>query len=103
MPRRLTYTQTARDDLAGVRLWLTQLGSGPVARQRLAAIRVDAENLRQHPCLYPLGRHPGVRGRPCTGGYRVLHEIDPDTGRDGTAGDVRVLRVFGPGQDRGAL
>jgi hypothetical protein len=37
---------------------------------------------------------------PCAGGYRVLYEVDPDTGSSATAGDVRVLRVYGPGQDR---
>jgi len=32
--------------------------------------------------------------------HRVLYSVEPDTGRDATAGDVMVLRVFGPGQDR---
>jgi hypothetical protein len=39
----------------------------------------------------------------CDGGYRALYEIVPDTGRNRTAGNVRVLRVFGPGQDRTTL
>jgi hypothetical protein len=73
VPRRLAYTLTARDDLAGVRRWLTQFGSGPVARRRLSAIRMEIGNLQQHPCLYPFGRHPGVRELSCTGGYRVLY------------------------------
>lgn len=46
---------------------------------------------------------PGVRELPCDGGYRALYEVIPDTGREETAGDVLVLRVFGPGQDRGML
>lgn len=33
-------------------------------------------------------------------GYRILYEVDPDTGDNATAGDVRVLRVFGPHMDR---
>ncbi|HUB15921.1 MAG TPA: hypothetical protein VMB34_28505 [Acetobacteraceae bacterium] len=37
---------------------------------------------------------------PCDAGYRALDEVHPDTGRDETAGDVTVLRVYGPGQDR---
>jgi hypothetical protein len=40
---------------------------------------------------------------PCDGGYRVLYEVYPDTGHSETAGDVRVLRVFGPGQSRERL
>jgi len=43
-----------------------------------------------------------VRSIGCAGnlGYRVLYEVIPDTGRNETAGDVRVLRMFGQGQDR---
>ena len=36
-------------------------------------------------------------------GHVVIYEIHPDTGRDTTAGDVLVLRVFGPGQSREVL
>jgi hypothetical protein len=42
----------------------------------------------------------GVRELPCAGGHRVLYEIIPETGRDETARDVRILRVYGPGQSR---
>ena len=79
---------------------LTQPGSGPAARRKLAAIRADIRRLQQEPCLWPAGDHPGVRELPAAGGYRVFYKIEPDTGRDDTAGDVRVLRVYGPGQDR---
>jgi hypothetical protein len=44
-----------------------------------------------------------VRELPCVGGYRALYEVIPDTGRDDTAGDVRVLRVYDPGQSRDRL
>ncbi len=30
----------------------------------------------------------------------VVYELQPDTGDSKTAGDVQVLRVFGPYQDR---
>jgi hypothetical protein len=32
-----------------------------------------------------------------------MYQVHPDTGGDETAGDVRVLRVFGAGQSRGPL
>jgi len=32
-----------------------------------------------------------------------MYEVRPDTGRDDTQGEVRVLRVFGPGQSRDRL
>jgi hypothetical protein len=67
------------------------------------AIRAAINRLKQRPCLYPIGQHPGVRGLPCNGGYQALYEVLPDTGRDETAGNVLVLRVFGPGQSRDRL
>jgi plasmid stabilization system protein ParE len=103
VPRRLIFAPRARQDLDAARGWLTQPGSGPVARRKLAAIWTAIEQLRDHPCMYPVGEHPGVRELPCDGGYRALYEVIPDTGRSETAGDVRVLRVFGPGQDRNIL
>jgi plasmid stabilization system protein ParE len=103
MPRRLIYAPRARDDLDAVRRWLTQPGSGLAARRRLAAIRAAINRLREHPSRYPIGQHSGVRELPCDGGYRVLYEVLPDTGHDEAAGDVRVLRVFGPGQSRDCL
>jgi hypothetical protein len=44
-----------------------------------------------------------VRELPCGGGYRALYRVVHDMGDNATAGDVLVLRVFGPGQDRGLL
>ncbi len=103
MPRRLIYAPRAREDLDEIRHWLTQPGSGPAARRRLRAIRASIDRFRQHPSRYPVGQHAGVRELPCDGGYRALYCVVPATGRDETAGEVRVLRVFGPGQSRERL
>lgn len=103
MPRRLDYTEDAIEDLQAIRGWLTQPGSGRRASRRITAIRTAIRQLRQHPCLFPFGQHPGVREMPCDGEYRALYEVTPDTGRNETAGNVLVLRVFGPGQDRRTL
>lgn len=101
MPRKLIYAPRALADLDAIRRWLTQPGSGPAARRRLIALRAAINRLRQHPCLYPAGEHRSVRELLCEGGYRALYEVHPDTGQSETAGDVQVLRVFGPGQSRG--
>lgn len=103
MPRTLRYTYEALADLDAIRGWLTQPGSGSAAGRKLVAIRNSIRQLRDHPCLYPVGQHPGVRELPCEGGYRALYRLHPDTGYNETAGDVRVLRVFGPGQNRERL
>lgn len=31
-------------------------------------------------------------------GYRVIYRVDHDTGEGSTAGDVRILALFGPGE-----
>ena len=103
MSRKLDYTDEAIEDLEAIRRWLTQPGSGPLSRRRLRAIRAAINRLREHPCLYPVGQHPSVRELPCDGGYRAMYEVFPDAGSDETAGDVLVLRVFGPGQSRDRL
>ena len=103
MPRKLRYTDKALADLDMITRWLTQSGAGLAAQRRLTAIWTAIERLRHHPSLYPAVQHPGVREMPCEGGYRALYRVRPDTGRDETAGDVQILRVFGPGQSRGHL
>jgi plasmid stabilization system protein ParE len=100
MPRRLIIAPRARDDIEAARRWLMQHGSGPAAWAKLDAILAAIEDLRDYPCRFSLGHHSGVRERLCGGGWRVLYRVRPDTGRNETAGDVRVLRVYGPGQDR---
>jgi plasmid stabilization system protein ParE len=103
MPRALILAPRARRDPDAISGWLTQPGPGPAARRKLAAVRAVIGRLPRHPCRYPVGEHSGVRELPCAGGYRGLYEVNPDTGRDVTAGDVQVSRVFGPGQNRGTL
>lgn len=62
-------------------------------------VRQSIRNLKDSPCRWPEGDHQGVRELPVAG-YRVMYEIDPDTDDNETAGDVRLVRVFGPGQSR---
>jgi plasmid stabilization system protein ParE len=97
------YAPRARDDLIAIRGWLTQPGAGQAARKRLTGIRAAIRLLQDDPCLFPAGEHPGVRELPCDGGYRAPYRMIPDTGRSETAGNVLVLRIFGPGQDRSTL
>jgi plasmid stabilization system protein ParE len=101
--RRPIYTPRAREDLIAVRGWLTQPGSGQAAHKRLFNIRAAIRGLQQDPCQFPAGEHPGAREPSCDGGYRALYRVIPDTGRSETSGNVLVLRVYGPGQDRRAL
>ena len=102
MTRPLTYAPRALRDLEVVRSWFHQSGAGPRSRRRYGNIRAAIDRLTEFPCLYPMGDHPGRREMSCEG-HRVVYAVDPDTNRNDTAGDILVLAIFGPGQDRSAL
>ena len=99
MARRVSLSDQAAVDLNAIYRWQSQPGSGAAAKRRLQAIRDTIERLRHHPCLYALGDQPGTR-EVSSEGHRIVYVVDPDTGRNADAGDVTVLRVFGPGQSR---
>lgn len=103
MARKLRYAKDALADLDAIHRWLPQPGSGSAARRRPAAIRLAIRRPKQHPCRGALGAFPGIQELPCVSGYRALTMVEPDTGRSATAGDGRVLLVFGPGQSRKQL
>jgi len=102
MQRTLTVTAAALKDIEAARKWLRQPGAGPAAAARLTRIRAAIGDLRVTPCRWPEGEHPGVRERPIEG-HMIMYEVHPDTGDDRTAGDVAILRVFGPHQLRERL
>jgi hypothetical protein len=66
----------------------------------MTAITTQIRNLKKNPCQWPAGHESSIREMPCPGGYRVLYKVVPDTGSNQTAGNVVVLRVYGPRQNR---
>jgi plasmid stabilization system protein ParE len=96
LKRRLEYAANAERDLSRAIAWQTQPGAGTAARRRLAAIVAAVNALRHHPCLWR--REAGLGGVLIVAGHRVVYSVEPDTGRDETAGDVVILRILGPGQ-----
>jgi plasmid stabilization system protein ParE len=100
VPRRtLRLARQAIEDLTAVRRWQSQPGAGAGGAARVRRIRAAIRTLKVHPCLHLKGERPGTRELSCER-HRIVYRVDPDTGRDATAGDVLVLRVFGPGQAR---
>jgi len=98
--RTVRPSAAAQRDLLKARQWLTQRGAGATARQQLTAIGDAIRGLREHPTRWAFSLdHPGRRRR-VVGEYVILYRVEPDTGNDKTAGDVLILRVFGPGQDQ---
>ena len=99
MPRRVSLSDEAIDDLTAIRHWQLQPGSGPAAKRRVRAILRTIGRLARFPCLYARGDDPGTR-EVSSEGHQIIYAVDPDTGRNADSGDVMVLRVFGPGQSR---
>ncbi len=98
MARRVTTTPDALEALRQARAWLTQRGSGANGRARWEALRDSRKRLRTYPYIgTPIEGHP-KRYQLVVSEYRVIYRIDPDTGESATAGDLRVLAVFGPGR-----
>jgi plasmid stabilization system protein ParE len=96
--RQLILAGAARRDLDRIRAWYSQPGSGKVARQKVRRLISSIGALVEAPCRWP--RTPDGAGRILVAEqHRVLYRATPDTGRNDTAGDVIVLRIFGPGQE----
>ena len=92
----------AARDLAEVFAWLSQPESATRSAPRAADKDGDHLPLREDPpCLFAFGQHRGRREFTAEG-YRIVYRVNPDTGLNGTAGDVEYL-VFGPGQSRETL
>jgi plasmid stabilization system protein ParE len=102
LARQVTLSAAADDDLDSIILWLTQPGAGVRAARRRERIAEAIAELAVNPCLWPVGGHLGVRERPIEG-HRLMYQVSPDTGSNATAGDVLVIRIFGPFQDRSRL
>jgi plasmid stabilization system protein ParE len=99
--RRLRFSARALEDLGRIHRWYSQPGAGQIARRRLAQIKADIRSLQKNPVMWPR-REQGARELN-TEGHTVVCTVTPDTGDRRTAGDVIILRVFGPGQDRSSL
>ena len=90
------FSARARRDLNAAQRWLTQPGSGLKARLKVVRIGRALTELQFRPDRWSVGDHPGVRQRVVQG-HVIVYRIDE------TAMQVRIIRVFGPFQDRSAL
>ena len=99
MPWKVITAPEAARALAAARVWLTQPGSGFRGRRRWEKLLNAPGRLRAFPYSGERAEHPGhyVLVEP-ESGYRLIYTIDPDTRDSGTAGDIRIVAVFGPGQ-----
>jgi len=99
MARKVDYSTSALRDIEQMRGWLSQRGAGARAKERIRLILKAIRTLGQDPVLWPIGAEPGTRERIIEE-YTVVYSVSPDTNDRRTAGDVHILRLYGPGQDR---
>jgi plasmid stabilization system protein ParE len=96
--RRVTADPAAALAFAAARRWLLQPGSGPTAGAKWEALKQARRDLKTYPYIgSPSPEHPGHRQR-VVAEHRIIYRVDPDTGDSATAGDIRIVAVFGPGQ-----
>lgn len=86
----------AQADLLAVRRWLSQPGSGLKAQLKITRIVRALNELRFTPGRWPPGPVPDSRQRAIEG-YTIVYRVDEALDR------VRVVRIFGPRQDRSTL
>jgi plasmid stabilization system protein ParE len=99
MHRTVTTSTNALRALEEARKWLLQPGSGADAAKRWARLRNARRSLRQYPYLgAETAEIPGHR-QIVVSGYRIIYQVTLDTGDSATAGDIRVVAIFGPGQE----
>jgi plasmid stabilization system protein ParE len=98
MRRRVTTAPDALKALRQARSRLTQKGSGPNGQARWKALRDSRKQLRSYPYLGTAIEGHSGRYQMVISEHRVIYRVDPDTGESATAGNVRVIAVFGPGQ-----
>lgn len=92
----IAFAARARIDLLALRRWLSQPGSGLRARLKIARISRALAELQFSPERWPASRHESARERVVEG-YLIVYRVDDDRRQ------VRILRVFGPYQDREEL
>jgi hypothetical protein len=93
LKRRLEYAANAERDLSRAIAWQTQPGAGTAAPR---GDRGCGQCVKAYPCLWR--REAGLGRVLIVAGHRVIYSVEPDTGRDETAGGVVILRILGPGQ-----
>ena len=101
MPRGVFLSEAATRDLLRVREWYSQPGAGEKAQAKVRHILEAIEELRDRPTSFAKGGKHGTRTR-LVERHRIVFRVENDTGDNGTAGDVEIVRIWSPGQNRPA-
>jgi plasmid stabilization system protein ParE len=98
MARKVTTSPEALLGFDEAKKWLCQPGAGKIGLRRWQAIRDALRQLMRHPYIAPASPEIPDHRQLVVSGYRLIYQVNPDTGDSQTAGDVRIVAIFGPGQ-----
>ncbi len=99
MPRQVSVAPAALQALRAARRWLCRPGAGAAGKARWRALRDAPRSLQDHPYLGVVSEQDDSLRQLVVSSHRLIYQIYRDTGDDATAGDVRILEVFGPGRN----
>lgn len=99
MARRVFLSPTAARDLGLIRAWYGQPGAGPRAKDRAMRIARALRSLGEAPFLGHPGDEPGTR-ELVVEQPTIIYQVESDTGLLHEAGDIDVLRIWMPRQNR---
>jgi len=98
--RRVILSPTATRDLGQIRACYSQPGSGPRAKRKASAIVQALRDLERYPFIGAPSEEPSVRERVVEE-HTVIYRVQNDFGAAEQAGDIEVIRIWQPGQNRG--
>lgn len=101
MPRAVFLSPAAARDLQYVRAWYSHPEPGRGHGLRVARIVNAIDELAERPVNFPKGVWPGTRTR-FVEGHRIVYRVENDTDDNATAGDVEIIRIWCPRQNRPA-
>ncbi|WP_448190479.1 type II toxin-antitoxin system RelE/ParE family toxin [Azospirillum sp. sgz301742] len=97
--RRVILSPMATRDLEQIRTWYSQPGSGPRAKRKASAIVRALRELERYPFIGSPSDEPGLRERVVEE-HTVIYRIQNDADVPESAGDIVVIRIWQPGQNR---
>jgi plasmid stabilization system protein ParE len=98
MPRRVITSRVAARGFQAARKWLLQPGSGANGARTWRALLQARRTLRDHPYIGVQDANQPIYRVLVVSDYRLVYRVLNDTGDHATAGDIRIVAVFGPGQ-----
>ncbi|PWC53403.1 type II toxin-antitoxin system RelE/ParE family toxin [Azospirillum sp. TSO22-1] len=97
--RGVVLSPAATRDLGQIRAWYSQPGAGPRAKRKATAIVRALRELERYPYIGTPSDEPGLHERVVEE-HTIIYRVRDDMVAAEVAGDILVIRIWQPGQDR---